>query len=111
MTSPLALPQARIPLGWAVVNGDRTPVLIDIEWMRALLGLLNRTGGVSGPGDLAAAIEALQVGEMQLQPCQLTQPILSDVMQPSLQGDAGLSIETMQTCQIDGVSMEATWQT
>lgn len=47
-TSPLALPQARIPLGWVMVGGSRAPVEIDIEWMRAFLGLLSRTGGVSG---------------------------------------------------------------
>lgn len=47
MTS-LSLPQARIPLGWAMFQGQRVPVEIDIEWMRALSGLLDRTGGVSG---------------------------------------------------------------
>lgn len=44
----LSLPQARIPLGWVMVQNRRVPVEIDIEWMRALSGLLDRTGGVSG---------------------------------------------------------------
>lgn len=46
--STLTLPQARIPLGWATVQGVRTPVEIDMEWMLAFIGLVNRTGGTSG---------------------------------------------------------------
>lgn len=38
------LPQARIPLGWAIVAGQRTPIEIDIEWMRAFTELLRATG-------------------------------------------------------------------
>lgn len=56
MSAPLTLPQARIPLGWVMVGGQRAPVSIDIEWMRALLGMLDRTGGVTGsngPEELA----------------------------------------------------------
>lgn len=44
----IALPQARIPLGWATVQGVKVPVEIDMEWMLALQGLLTRTGGTSG---------------------------------------------------------------
>jgi hypothetical protein len=46
--NPLSLPQARIPVGWATVGGQRIPVEIDMEWMRTLSGLLERSGGVSG---------------------------------------------------------------
>lgn len=46
--NPLALPQARIPMGWAMVGGQRVPVEIAPEWMRALDGLLDRSGGISG---------------------------------------------------------------
>jgi hypothetical protein len=46
--STLALPQARIPLGYAMVGGQRVPVEIDIEWMRALTVLVQRAGGTSG---------------------------------------------------------------
>lgn len=45
----LTLPQARIPLGWASVDGKRVPVEIDIEWMRSLTGLLDRVGGTFAP--------------------------------------------------------------
>lgn len=45
----LALPQARIPLGWARVDGKRVPVEIDIEWMRSLTGFLDRVGGTFAP--------------------------------------------------------------
>jgi hypothetical protein len=44
----LTLPQARIPLAWAVIDGVRTPVEIDMEWMRVFIELLDRTGGISG---------------------------------------------------------------
>lgn len=46
--STLALPQARIPFGYATVGGQRVPVEIDIEWMRALTVLVQRAGGTSG---------------------------------------------------------------
>lgn len=39
MTST-TLPQARIPLGWVIVDNNRLPVEIDMEWMRALSLLL-----------------------------------------------------------------------
>ena len=45
----LTLPQARIPLGWASVDGKRVPVEIDIEWMRSLTGFLDRVGGTFAP--------------------------------------------------------------
>src|SRR5690348_7824474 len=44
----IAFPQARIPLGWAVIQGVRVPVEIDMEWMLALQALLTRSGGTSG---------------------------------------------------------------
>lgn len=49
MTNALTLPQARIPLGWVNLPGQRLPVSIDIEWMRALIGMYQRIGGVSAP--------------------------------------------------------------
>lgn len=55
--STLTLPQARIPLGWALLPDPRSPggqrrvaVEIDIEWMRAFLELVARTGGTTGSG-------------------------------------------------------------
>lgn len=46
--STLSLPQARIPIAWAMINGVRTPCEIDIEWMRSMAILAERAGGVSG---------------------------------------------------------------
>lgn len=42
------LPQARIPLGYAVIAGVRTPVEIDIEWMRAFTDLVKATSSDGG---------------------------------------------------------------
>ncbi len=53
--STVTLPQARSPLGWTVVNGVRTAVEIDVEWMRALIDLVGRTGGTSGGGGTVPA--------------------------------------------------------
>lgn len=44
----LTQPQARIPIGWATVGGQRVAVEIDPEWMRYLFTLNDRAGGVSG---------------------------------------------------------------
>lgn len=48
MTLTITLPQARIALGWVVVQGKRLPVEIDMEWMLAFARLVDRTGGTSG---------------------------------------------------------------
>jgi hypothetical protein len=48
MSKVVSFPQARIPLGWALVQGERVPVEIDQEWMRSFMALLDRTGGTSG---------------------------------------------------------------
>jgi hypothetical protein len=68
--SIVTLPQARIPLGWATIEQPdgtkrRIPIEIDIEWMRALLGIVTRIGGVSSEtidvSSLKAAINAKPV--------------------------------------------------
>jgi hypothetical protein len=56
--STLTLPQARIPLAWVMVNGQRVPAEIDIEWMRALIGMVDRLGGVSGPANIVNYIQS-----------------------------------------------------
>lgn len=48
MTSVLTLPQGRIPIGVAMVNGQRVEVTIDQEWMRYFVTLTERAGGVVG---------------------------------------------------------------
>ena len=56
----LTQPQARIPIGYATVAGVRVPVEIDPEWMRYLVTLNDRAGGVSGVGTTELAIEAFE---------------------------------------------------
>lgn len=58
MNPTITLPQGRIPLGWAMVQGQRIPVTIDAEWMQSLLALLDRSGGVAGH-DISAIIDLL----------------------------------------------------
>lgn len=48
MPSVLTLPQGRIPIGFAMVNGQRVEVTIDQEWMRYFVTLTARAGGVVG---------------------------------------------------------------
>lgn len=57
--SILTLPQARIPMGYAVVNGQRVPVEIDMEWMRYFATLTERAGGVVAPTNLYQTINNL----------------------------------------------------
>jgi hypothetical protein len=46
--STLTPPKANIPIGWATIGGQRSPVMIDTEWLRYLaLGLFQRTGGTA----------------------------------------------------------------
>lgn len=61
MTLPITLPQARIALGWATVEGKRIPVEINMEWMLALMRLVERTGGVTGETDVGADVFAHQL--------------------------------------------------
>lgn len=53
------LPQAIIPIGWANIAGLRTPVTVDIEWMRLFNDLLNRSGGTSGDDSFSNYINLL----------------------------------------------------
>ena len=48
MTAIIALPQARIPIGYATVDGARIPVEIEMEWMLMLTRLFERSGGTTG---------------------------------------------------------------
>jgi hypothetical protein len=56
----LSLPQARSPIGWVDIAGRRTPVVIDLEWMRSLTSLVERAGGVSGSSTTDLAAEAFE---------------------------------------------------
>ncbi len=44
----LTKPQGRVPLGWVLINGQRLPVVIDVEYDRFLSTLTERAGGVDG---------------------------------------------------------------
>lgn len=46
--STLTKPQARIPLGWVTIAGQRMPVAVDLEWDRYLSVLTERAGGTTG---------------------------------------------------------------
>ena len=46
--SILTLPQGRIPIGFAMVNGQKVSVDVDPEWMRYFTILTSRAGGVTG---------------------------------------------------------------
>ena len=48
MTTALTLPQARIPIGTATIQGQQVPIFVTIDWMLAFAGLLSRSGGTSG---------------------------------------------------------------
>lgn len=64
--SALVLPQARIPMGWAMVNGARVPVEIDMEWMRYLITLTERAGGIVAPNNLYQTINNLPQSSVYL---------------------------------------------
>lgn len=54
----LTQPQARTPIGWATVAGQRIAVEVEPEWMRYLFTLDERAGGVSGVSTTELSEEA-----------------------------------------------------
>lgn len=62
------LPQARIPLGWVLLRGERVPVEIDIEWMRALIDLQTASGGGSTGAASLTEILPILFGQPQSSP-------------------------------------------
>lgn len=66
--STLTLPTARIPVGFATVQGQRVPVVIDPEWMRWASTLTERAGGITGVSTtelVESAYEDAGIQEMQ----------------------------------------------
>lgn len=63
MTNIVTKPQGRIPVGFAMVNGQRVPVTVDLEWDRYLSILtleLNRgLAGFTGAQGAAGAALAM----------------------------------------------------
>lgn len=91
--SILTLPQARIPLGWATVQGQRVPVEIDMEWMLYLTTLTERAGGTVAPTNLYQSITYLPqssvvlAGDEEGEPGPMGPPGMAGAM-----GTAGQSI-------------------
>lgn len=56
----VSLPKGNVALGWADVGGQRIPVTIDMEWMRALSDLVKRAGGTVGEDTTTIARTAAQ---------------------------------------------------
>lgn len=92
MSQALGLPQGRIPLGWVNVGGQRLPVDIDPEWLRALTILVNRSGGVAGNAefgnDVFASSESgssnqAESAETTTQPASELLVVFPDITQPS----------------------------
>jgi len=46
--SLLTQPRGQIAIGWAVINGQRVPVVPDVEWVRFFSTLAERAGGTGG---------------------------------------------------------------
>lgn len=57
--SILNLPQARIPIGFAMVQGQRVPVEVDPEWMAYFTIATARMGGVVAPNNLYQSISSI----------------------------------------------------
>jgi hypothetical protein len=55
--SVLTRPQGRIPIGYAMVGGQRVPVALDLEWDRYFAVLTERAGGVVGPTNIVQYIQ------------------------------------------------------
>jgi hypothetical protein len=53
-------------MGWAVVQGQRVPVEVDIEWMRYFSTLTERAGGTVAPTNLYTAIIQVPQSSMAL---------------------------------------------
>lgn len=68
--SLLTLPQGRIPIGVATINGQRVTVDVDPEWMRFFTILTARAGGITGVSTtelVESSFEDAGINEMQAQ--------------------------------------------
>lgn len=84
--STLLKPQGRIPIGFAMVNGQRVPVTIDIEWDRFLDVLTERAGGVVGPNNIVNFIQSTVAPSVVLDNGSDTG---DDFVMPGPKGDKG----------------------
>lgn len=96
--SILTRPQGRIPIGYAVVQGERVPVVVDLEWDRYFSVLTERAGGVSGASTtelVESAYEDAGINEMQAlisanEQAQSQRPIAEPVQLESFSNTAEL---------------------
>jgi len=106
--STLNLPQSRIPIGWVMIQGRRTPVEVDIEWARYFFTLTDRAGGVIAPTNLYTTIVELPQSSVVLESAEEGEP--GPMGPPGLQGlmgPAGISIRGMDGEDGDAGSMGA----
>lgn len=111
----LTLPQARIPLGWVMVNGQRLPIEIDIEWMRALLTLVNRTGGVMGSEDFGMDVFGAVTGGISADEVRALETVFQapqidqsfpDIMQPTSGNQADVVTIKAGSASVPGLSVD-----
>lgn len=70
----LTQPRGQIAIGWAVVAGQRVPVICDPEWVRFFSTLVDRAGGTTGVSTTElvesayedAGLEEVKIGLYQL---------------------------------------------
>lgn len=85
----LTKPQGRVTLGWAMVNGQRIPVTIDIEWDRFLSTLTERAGGTDG----------LSTSDVDAGSYAAMQPLFFDPIYPDVLQGASLDVQFPDTTQ------------
>jgi hypothetical protein len=85
--STLTLPQARIAIGSVMVQGQRLPVEIDMEWMRYFTVLSDRAGGIVAPTNLYTTINQLPQSAVVLDSQEEGEP--GPMGPPGLQGPMG----------------------
>lgn len=75
MTTSLTLTatSARIPIGWATINGQRVPVTVDQEWARAFEDLQLRVGGT-------VAMSNVELAEMAMNPPRAIDPQAAEAL-------------------------------
>ena len=105
--SILTRPQGRIPIGYAMVGGQRVPVALDLEWDRYFQILTERAGGVTGVSTtelVESSFEDAGINEMQSQifamdAARLQEPIREQVAPVTIDNAAELRarIDRMET--------------
>jgi hypothetical protein len=68
--SLLLKPQGLIPLGVAIINGQRFPVSVDLQWDQFFTALTERAGGITGVSTtelVESSFEDAGISEMQAQ--------------------------------------------